>query len=152
VSGRDIILGKIRRGLAVTGQEPRRNATVDDRLRRAPKGIVPARGQLPPEERTALFIAMAVKASASVARIDEATAVPEAVSAFLRAHNLPARLRMGDDPFLVTLPWERTQITVARGAAEDDDTVGLSHAYGAAAESGTLVLASTSCRRRMWSC
>ena len=142
MNARDTVLGKIRRALGVTGEEPRRNATVDDRLARAPKGVIPARGQVGPEERVALFISQAEKMSASVERLAEEAAIPEAVARFLRAHNLPAALRMGDDPLLNSLSWQRTPIAVTRGATNGSDTVGLSHAYGAVAETGTLVLVS----------
>ncbi len=139
---RDAIFGKIRRSLGVTGEEPRRNATVDDRLTRAPKGIVPDRGQLPDAERVALFIAMAEKYLATVRRLSDPAAIPTAVADYLRQHNLPAALRMGDDPLLAGLHWSRTAIDVKRGPSDGTDVVGLSHAVAGVAESGTLVLAS----------
>ena len=142
MSARDTVLGKIRRSLHVTGTEPTRNATVDERLRRAPKGVIPARGQLPQEERIALFTKMAEKISSSVTRIASAAMLPESVADFLRAHNLPSALRMGDDPLLREQPWSRTPIDVKRGPSDGTDEVGLSHALTAVAESGTLVLTS----------
>jgi len=142
MSARDPVLGKIRRSLHVTGTEPTRNATVDERLRRAPKGVIPARGQLPQEERIALFTKMAEKISSSVTRIASAAMLPESVADFLRAHNLPSALRMGDDPLLREQPWSRTPIDVKRGPSDGTDEVGLSHALTAVAESGTLVLTS----------
>lgn len=142
MSARDTILGKIRRSLGVSGDELRRNATVDDRLTRTPKGVIPARGQLPQEERIALFTAMAEKVAASVVRVSEEAAVPAEVANYLRQHNLPAALRMGDDPLLAGLAWNRTAIEVKRGPSDGTDAVGLSHAVAGVAESGTLVLAS----------
>jgi L-lactate dehydrogenase complex protein LldG len=142
MTAREAILGKIRRSLGVSGEELRRNATVDDRLARAPKGIVPARGQLPQAERIALFTAMAEKVLATVARVADEAAIPTAVADYLRAHNLPATLRMGDDPLLTGLAWSRTPIDVKRGASDGTDAVGLSRAFAGVAETGTLVLAS----------
>jgi L-lactate dehydrogenase complex protein LldG len=142
MSAREAILGKIRRSLGVTGEELRRNATVDDRLTRAPKGMIPARGQLPLEERIALFTATAEKVQTTVERVADEAAIPMTVASYLRAHNLPAALRMGDDPLLTGLAWSRTPIEVKRGASDGTDVVGLSHAFAAVAESGTLVLAS----------
>ena len=139
---REAILGKIRRSLGVTGGELRRNASVDDRLTRAPQGVIPARGQLPQAERIALFTAMAEKVLATVERVAGEVSIPTAVAGYLRAHNLPAALRMGDDPLLTGLAWSRTPIEVKRGASDGTDVVGLSHAFAAVAESGTLVLAS----------
>jgi len=142
VSARDAVLGKIRRSLGVTGQEPRRNATVDDRLSRAPKGVIPARGQIAPEERVTLFAMMAEKTGASVKRVAEPGAIPAAVADYLRNHNLPAAIRMGDDALLNGLGWPRTQIEVRHGASDGTDAVGLSHAVAGVAETGTLVLTS----------
>jgi L-lactate dehydrogenase complex protein LldG len=142
VNARDALLATIRRSLGVTGNEVERNARVDDRLRRAPKGIIPARGRLPPAERLALFVAMAEKVSATVQRVAESDDVPGAVADYLRGHNLPATVKMGDDPLLAGLPWELTQIEVRRGPSDGNDAVGLSHAFAGVAESGTLMLAS----------
>jgi L-lactate dehydrogenase complex protein LldG len=142
MTARDSILGKIRRSLGVSGEELRRNATVDDRLTRAPKGIIPARGQLSQAERMTLFAAMAEKVLATVVRVADETAIPMTVADYLRGHNLPAALRMGDDPTLASLAWSRTPIDVKRGPSDGTDAVGLSHAFAGVAETGTLVLAS----------
>ncbi len=142
MSARDAVLAKIRRSLGVTGQESSRNATVDDRLRAAPRGTIPARGQLPPAERLTLFTKMAEKFSATVARVASAADVPAAVSDYLRQHNLPAAVRTGDDPRLAAMPWDKTQIEIAHGPSDGGDAVSVSHALGGVAESGTLVLTS----------
>lgn len=142
MSARDAVLGKIRRSLGVSGEEPRRNATVDERLKRAPKGVIPGRGQIDPEARVGLFTAMAVKGAASVARVADAATIPAAVADYLRAHNLPALLRMGEDPLLNGLAWSKTQIDIRHGASDGSDAVGLSHAVAGVAETGTLVLTS----------
>jgi L-lactate dehydrogenase complex protein LldG len=142
MSARDAVLARIRRSLGVTGEEPERHEAVNERLARAPRGVVPKRGDLPAEEQLALFTAMAEKVSATVARVADAADVPAAVADYLRTHNLPATARMGDDKLLAGLPWDKTQITVSRGAADEDDAVGIARAFAAVAESGTLVLAS----------
>ena len=142
MSSRDAVFSKIRRSLGVEAADAGRRAIVIARLNSAPRGVIPARGQLPPEERIALFARMAEKVSASVARVAAATEFPEAVAQFLRAHNLPAELRMGDDAWLDDMPWEWTQLSVKRGAADANDMVGVSHALAGVAESGTLVLTS----------
>ena len=142
MSAREIILGKIRRSLGVTGEEPRRNATVDSRLGQAPKGVIPARGQLAAAERLALFISMAEKVKASITRVADEAKIPEAIAGYLRAHNLPAAVRMGDDPLLTALPWAKTTISVQRGPAVETDATGVSHATAGVAETGTLVLTS----------
>ena len=65
-----------------------------------------------------------------------------AVADYLRALNLPAALRMGEDLRLVGLPWRETAIEVSRGASDGKDPVGLSHALAGVAETGTVVLTS----------
>jgi L-lactate dehydrogenase complex protein LldG len=142
MSGREAIFGKIRRSLGVTGAEPTRNATVDNRLRTRPRGVVPARGALPPTERLALFTKLAEAASASVTRVADAADVPAAVAEYLRQHNLPAAVRMGDDRRLAVMPWGTTQIAVSHGAADASDAVSVNHAFAAIAESGTLAFVS----------
>jgi L-lactate dehydrogenase complex protein LldG len=142
MSSREAIFGKIRRSLGVTGHEPRRNATVDNRLGTRPRGVVPARGQLPTAERVALFIDRATAVSASVARAATAEDVPAAVADYLRQRNLPAAVRMGDDGRLAAMPWGKTQIAVTHGASDGGDAVSVTHAYAGIAETGTLVMTS----------
>lgn len=142
MSDRDIVLSKIRRSLNADPGDVGRRAITIARLEGAPRGIIPARGQLPPEERVALFARMAEKVSTTVARVADHKDVPAAVADYLREHNLPATLRMGDDPALADLPWEATPIEVSRGPSRGDDPVGMSRAVAGIAETGTLVLTS----------
>jgi L-lactate dehydrogenase complex protein LldG len=143
VSAREIVLGKVRRGLRVTGSEPARQAAVADRLAHPHRGLVPARGQLAPEARAQLFVTMAERAQASIARLGSAAEVPAAVADYLRQHNLPAAVRRGSDQRLDGLPWDTIpQVAVGVGPTDGSDLVGLSHADGAVAETGTLVLTS----------
>ncbi|MFD1333185.1 lactate utilization protein C, partial [Methylopila musalis] len=95
-----------------------------------------------PRERIALFVEMALASAATVDVVrDEATA-PGAVARFLRDHNLAPALRRGGDARLARLPWGETALTVAEGRSFGDDPVGLSAAFGAVAETGTLLLTS----------
>ena len=142
MSARDAILGRIRRSLHVDGHDAGRRAIVIARLEQAPRSVVPARGQLPRDERVALFATMAEKVSATVGHVADVDDLPTAVAAFLRDHNLPASVRMGDDRLIAGLPWERTQVEVKRGPSDGSDPVGLSHAAAGIAETGTLVLLS----------
>ena len=143
MSARASILASIRRSLGVTGEEAPRRKVVADRLRDHPPGVIPARGQLPPAARIELFIAMAEAASATTETLDSAADVPAAVAGFLRAHNLPMAIRRGEDPRLAAMPWQREQtLEVTTGASMGDDLVAISHAFGAAAESGTVMLVS----------
>jgi L-lactate dehydrogenase complex protein LldG len=143
VNSRDTILASIRRSLGVAGTEQPRREGVADRLRDRPQGIVPARGQREPHARVELFRTMMELASGTVEEIARADDVPAAVSAFLRAHNLPFVVRRGSDPRLEAMPWARERtLEVAVGPSDGGDLVAVSHAFGAAAETGTLMLTS----------
>lgn len=142
MSAREVILGKVRRSLGVPSGDVGRRAIVIARLEGAPRSVVPARGQLPPAERVALFAKMAEKVAATVARVADRAEVPAAVANFLRAHNLPAAARMGDDPRLAGMPWAETPIELSSGPSAGDDLVTVSHAGAGIAETGTLVLTS----------
>lgn len=142
MSARAEIFANIRRALEVTGKEAPRRRSVEDRLEHAPRGIIPARGQGDAAARLALFHDEAERVSASVTEVDTATQVPSAIATYLRDRNLPARARMGSDPYLAAMPWASTELEIANGRAIPSDLVCLSHAFGAVAETGTLVLAS----------
>ena len=142
MSARDDIFATIRRSLGVTGNEGIRRQIVQDRLQRAPKGVIPARGQVDGAALLALFRAQAEAAFATVVELAAAAEVPEAVAAFLRDHNLPATIRMGDDLRLVAMPWGETSLEVSRGRSDGDDLNAVSHAFGGVAETGTLIMTS----------
>ena len=139
---RDTVLGTIRRSLGVTGREASRRDAVAARIAAARPGVVPARGQLPEAGRLALFCEKAEAAAATVARVAGAADVPGEVARFLRDNNLPATLRRGADPLLAAMPWEATALDVTAGASDGSDMNGISRAFGAVAESGTLALVS----------
>jgi L-lactate dehydrogenase complex protein LldG len=137
------VLSTIRRSLGVIGKETARKQSVLERLTAHPLGPIPARGQLAPEQRIALFRDMVAAAAGTTTRVKQAADIPKEIAALLRAHNLPMAVRRGDDPRLAALPWDQAPaLTVSTGASDGVDLVGLSHAFGAVAESGTLMLLS----------
>jgi L-lactate dehydrogenase complex protein LldG len=143
MSARNAILGSIRRSLGVTGSEAPRRKEVADRIAGRPQGVIPARGQGTPQERIDLFVRMVELAAGSLARVDEAAGVPEQVAAFLRKHNLPMAARRGADARLAALPWERAgTLEISTGSSSGNALSSVSHAFGAVAETGTVVLAS----------
>lgn len=142
MSARDAILARIRTGAGSGGDKARR-AAADQRLDAAPTGVIPARGQLPERERVDLFCRMAESVSASVTRVAEPADVPGAVADYLRGRNLPATLRMGSDPRLAAMDWAgQKALEVKAGPSDGSDATGISFAFGAVAETGTLALAS----------
>jgi L-lactate dehydrogenase complex protein LldG len=143
MTARDTILASIRRSLGVSGREAPRRKAVADRLREHPPGVVPARGKLAPKARAELFRVMVEAAAGSIEEVPRAADVPAAVAAFLRAHNLPMAVRRGEDPRLKAMPWQRERtLEVGEGASSGGDLTAVSHAFGAVAESGTLMLVS----------
>ena len=143
MSARAILFASIRKSLGVTGDEPARRAAVAERLSQHPRGVIPARGQLPPQERVKLFADMVEAAAGTVEILPDAAQVPTAVAALLRRHNLPMQVRRGDDPRLAALPWDRERtLEVTTGASDGHQLASVSHAFAGVAETGTLVLAS----------
>ena len=142
MSARDEILGSLRRSLKVTGNEGPRRAAVDSRLSGAPRGVIPARGQLDHAGKIELFRQMATAAFASVSVVQNDAAVPGEAARWLRDNNLPATLRMGSDPRLAAMPWQDTTLEMSSGKSEGRDLNAVSHAFGGVAETGTLIMTS----------
>lgn len=143
MSAREILFASIRKSLGVTGAEPTRRAAVAERLREHPRGVIPARGQLPPGERVKLFVRMVEAANGSAEILGGPDDVPAAVAALLRRYNLPMQVRRGNDPRLAALPWDKErQLEVTTGASDGRQLVSVSHAFAGVAETGTLVMAS----------
>ncbi len=143
MSGKDAIMARLRNALNVPGQDQARMAAIAERMAKAPQGVIPQRGQLPDQERVGLFVTMAEKANATVTRISGISELPAEISQYLRSRNLPACIRMGDDPELAKAPWSKEQtLEIHKGASDGNDLAGLSHGFAAVAESGTLVMVS----------
>jgi L-lactate dehydrogenase complex protein LldG len=142
LSAREEILANIRRSLNVTGAETPRRMAVADRLAQARAGVIPGRGQGDQAARVATFKAEAERAQASVVEVERAADAPAEIARFLRDSNLPATLRMGEDPRLAAMPWSATALEIAYGASDGHDLNAVSAAFAAIAESGTLTLVS----------
>lgn len=140
---RDVMLARIRRALGVAGDDVARRVAVQRRLSAPRANTVPARASGSRTELVAAFRARLEQQSATFATAAAIGEVPALVAAYLREHNLPARIRMGSDPAIAALPWsEAPAVQIEHGAAAGSDEVGFSRAIGAAAETGTLVLTS----------
>ncbi|MFL1875979.1 lactate utilization protein C [Hansschlegelia beijingensis] len=140
---REQIFANIRRSLGSTGEEKPRRMIVEERLALRPAGVLPARAAgKSARERVALFVEMAEASAATVSTVKTPEQAPAAIAEFLRAHNLAPALRRGTDPRLEALPWDRTTLDVTTGRTFGDDAAGVSAAFGAVAETGTLVLVS----------
>ena len=143
MSARETIMHKVRAALRNGADEASRRSVVADRLQRSPEGVIPARARLPEAERVALFVGKAKELVATVQTVASGDDVPKAVTDYLRQHNLPASVRMGNDRRLQKMPWARQRaLEVKSGAADPEDEVGVSHALRGIAETGTVVLES----------
>ena len=90
-----------------------------------------------------MFLDHSEKSAASVARIDTYDALPRAIADYLRGRNLPQVVRMGSDARLEAIEWSsEPQLTRLKGASDGKDLVGVSHALGGVAETGTALLTS----------
>lgn len=143
MSARDAILGRVRSALAAPADDAQRLAAVEARLAKPPKGVIPARGQLEPDARAALFAAMADKVHATTERVTSRDDVPKAVARYLRERNLRASVRMGEDPRLTKMPWDgQRHLEIRTGRSDGEDESGVSYATAGVAETGTLVMTS----------
>ena len=143
MSAREQIFASSRRSLGVIGTEAPRRKEVADRIAGRPRGVVPARGQGAPQEQVDLFVRMVEAAAGTIARVADPADVPAEVADFLRRNNLPMTVRRGADPRLAGLPWERAGTLDVSTAPWDASALSsVSHALGAVAETGTLVLVS----------
>jgi L-lactate dehydrogenase complex protein LldG len=142
MTSRAAVFASIRRSLAVTGDEATRRFEVETRLKQAPPGVVPKRGQGDASARLAMFRAGAERAQATVTEVREWADAPAEIARFLREGNCPATLRMGDDPRLAAMPWSDTSLEILRGPSDGGDVNAVSAAFAGIAETGTLALVS----------
>ncbi|KAF0228258.1 MAG: hypothetical protein FD175_2039 [Beijerinckiaceae bacterium] len=141
-TSRDNLFASIRRSLHVKGDERLRAGIVEDRLDRAPKGIIPDRAQIDAPAKLALLLEKLVGVQATTAVLADYSEVPAAVADYLRANNLPATLKRGDDPRLAACPWDKTALDVSVGRSDGGDLNAISHAEAGIAETGTMALIS----------
>jgi L-lactate dehydrogenase complex protein LldG len=140
---RATVLTRIRAALGVATLDRARRAAVARRLERHPRGTIPAQALQGSAACLARLAEMLTKQGAEVARVASPEDAVHAIASYLSANNLPPRLRMGDDLRLGALPW-RVAWDMSRvvGRADPSDKACLSRALVAAAETGTLFLAS----------
>ena len=141
--GRKAVLASVARALGREEPDPAARAALEQRLAQHTPNLIPRRAQLPQPQRVALFVEMALEASATVAVMPSLAAVPEAVADYVRRENLPPELTIAPDPALESVPWSsRPLLSVRAGRAEGSEQVSLTHAFAGIAETGTLLLRS----------
>ena len=142
MNSREAVFASIRRSLGVHGDEAPRRLEVETRLKQAPPGVVPKRGQGDLPARLATFTAEAQRAQASLAEVAGWADAPAEIARFLRENNCPATLRMGADPRLAAMPWSETALEIVHGPSDGRDANAVSAAFAGIAETGTLALVS----------
>ena len=133
------IMGRLKTALDKRHNPTVRISSADQRLKELPAGLVPKRGHSIAHARFELFISEAERVNAQVVRLDSMAEVP-AAAAQVCADAGAASLKVAPHPALQALEWSGHN--VAFGIGKGDDPVGLSMAYAAVAETGTLVLRS----------
>ena len=142
-TARDAILAGVRQSLARQRLAERDTGSVEARLAARPRGIIPNRVAGPHAALVDLFVTMAEGVSATVARLDGMTEVPDAIATFLADNNLPAAVKLAPDAALDGIDWSlRPMLDVSRGAATAADMTSMTACLAGVAETGTLVLAS----------
>jgi L-lactate dehydrogenase complex protein LldG len=142
---RQAILTAIRRGLRRGPLPADQEAMLRGRLTAHPRHLIPARSRLPAPEQVDLFVRNVEKEFGSVARVADTDAVPGAVADYLAAQNLPGSVIMAPHPELQAIPWSaRPLLEIRQGRAEATDAVSVQHGFAGIAETGTLMLPSSS--------
>lgn len=141
MSARDTILGRIRGSLGRGAETGAARETADARLKKRPRGIIPARSDRDKNGQIDLFVEMASAVEASVVRVEASEAVPDAVGDYLARHNLGANVRMAPDHWLEEINWAlRPTLAITKGPSAGDDEVSVTAAFAGIAETGTLLL------------
>jgi L-lactate dehydrogenase complex protein LldG len=136
-AARTRILARIRSAQGRTGSpSPGERRAVDDWIARRAVGPQPTVGA----DRIAHFEAQAARMSSTTERVARLGDVPRAVAAYLLAHGLPTAAvcwnTLGD------LDWSGAGLKVEARRPNGDDLVGISGAFVAIAETGTLMMLS----------
>lgn len=145
MSSRERIFATLRGGLKEQAADPSRAATVEERIGRHPRNLMPQRAQIPHAAQVALFTAKVEALTVTVDSVPSTEDVPGKIADYLASHNLPSRLKVAPDPLLQNLPWgSRPMLDVDYGPGRSEDLVSVTPAFAGVAETGTLMLHSSS--------
>lgn len=141
-SARDDILTRIRQSRGRSGPLPEdEQARLAARMKSRPRGLIPERSRSQGAALIQDFKTRAASTEATLAEIDQLADLPDAVAAYLAAHNLPSSVRAAPHPDLSEVDWsKRPTLTVTQGRSHGDDPVSLTRAFAGISETGTLML------------
>jgi len=133
MNARDRILGRIRDAQARTAVQ---TETIGNHLAQHPRGPLPP----PPDSLVACFKARAIKLSSDVLETNDRMEVPTLLARYLSERKLPMRGVCWAS--LAGLPWSVAGLDMQPRPAKDQDLVGVTGAFCAIAETGTLMMLS----------
>ena len=135
---REFILNKLKSQINPQLSDEKRHAAVAERLSAHPTGVLPV---MPKTriKRVNRFIEKVLASQATLEQISRRNAA-NAISAFLRAHNLPGEVRMGDDERLKVIRTNAKGLVIKDGRSDGLDLASVSHAEAGVVETGTLAL------------
>lgn len=135
MNAREKILSKIRNAQvhAAIGLHAE---TISSHLAQHPRGPLPP----PPDNLHACFKECAIKLSSDVLETNDMMEVPTLLARYLREKKLPASGVCW--PSLAGLPWSAAGLEMQSRPAKNQDLVGVTGAFCAIAETGTLMLIS----------
>lgn len=141
--GRAEVLAAVRRALGRGAAEGEAEPdAVRRRLQQPASNTVPARAALQQPELTELFVAQALQAGATLARLSDRGGIPAAVAAFRDEHDLPPTVVCAPASPLLELPWSSVGLKLESRLVGSGDPLAVSTAAAGIAETGTLVLLS----------
>ncbi len=141
MNARDKILGRIRgakkkRGLGSLVATGTHTEALASHLARHPRGPLPPQ----PEDLRARFKERAIMLSSDVLETGDRTEAPGLLRQYLNERRLPVSGVCW--PSLAGLPWSAAGLDIQSRPAKDQDLVGVTGAFCAIAETGTLMLLS----------
>ena len=138
MSGRDNILARVRRSLGLPGDTPAaEHLLVEEHIRQNSRGPRPTYSW--PDEAVR-FQERSEKLGTTVDRVASLSEVPYAVARYLKDGALPQSGVIW--PGLSALEWTRAGLALSAREARSDDLIGVTGAFCAIAETGTLMLLS----------
>ena len=140
---RQRVIGNIRRRLGSDPTDPQPQAVVRRRLEAHRANTIPARAQGSLAERVDLFERMLTNVQGSVARVPSPDSVPAAILGYLQVAQ--ADICINGEVEAMDLPWHSEPgIHLVQWVARSSLGVSVTGCIGAAAETGTVVIASSS--------
>jgi L-lactate dehydrogenase complex protein LldG len=139
----DRFLARLRVRLDHQGDAMARHAALAEGLRAARRHTIPQRALGTHAALRASFVERVLASGATVASLPAFADLPAALSTYLLANNLPAKLAIAPDETLWTLNWGNIPALECYGLPlEPEGATALTTSFAAIAETGTLMLCS----------